>query len=225
MMKLTWQFLFVGGLIIASRFVLFAQETSDPAARKVLNEVKANYEKKTTGQMDIQLTISPPEAKAEVQKGKLIHQGDKYKLELGQQVWYCDGKTVWIHLKDQKEVQIHNAKDESGSSNFLTPRDLLKRYDNGDYLYAMLGTGTENKKAVRYIDFKPRNRDDEFFKLRLSIDAKKPEIVKFEGFSKDGSRYTLDVIQSLSNVKVQPSQFVFQPSANPGVSVEDLRIN
>lgn len=225
MMKLTWQFLFVGLLIIASRFVLFAQETSDPAARKVLNEVKANYEKKTTGQMDIQLTITPPEGKTDIQKGKLIHQGDKYKLELGQQAWYCDGNTVWIHLKDQKEVQIHNARDESGSSNFLTPRDLLKKYDNGDYLYAMLGTGVENKKSVRYIEFKPRNRDDEFFKLRLSIDAKKPEIVKFEAYSKDGSRFTLDVLQSLNNVKVQPATFVFQPSAHPGVALEDLRIN
>jgi outer membrane lipoprotein carrier protein len=225
MMKVTIQFLFVGLLILGGRYIVLAQETADPAARKVLNQVKAHYDKPGALQLELQLTVTPAEQKPEVQKGRLISQGDKYHLELGPQAWYCDGKTVWIHLKDQKEVQIHNARDESGNTNFLTPRDILKRYDSGDYIYALLGTGVENKRPVRYIEFKPKDRNDEFFKLRLSVDAKSPEIVKFEAFSRDGSRYVLDILQARSDVKPSPDLFVFKPAAHPGVAVEDLRLN
>lgn len=225
MMKMTWQFVLIGLLIVGSRYVVLAQETADPAARKVLNQVKAHYDKAGPLQMDLQFTVTPAEQKPQVQKGKLISQGEKYHLDLGPQAWYSDGKTVWIHLREQKEVQIHNARDEAGNTNFLTPRDILKRYDSGDYIYAMMGTGTENKRAVRYIEFKPKDRGDEFFKLRLSVDAKTPEIVKFEAFARDGSRYVLDILQTRTDVKPTPEQFVFKPAAHPGVAVEDLRLD
>lgn len=205
--------------------MVLAQETSDPAARKVLNELKTHYDKPTPMQMEIQLTVQLPEEQPDIQKGRILHHGDKYHLTLGRHAWYCDGKTVWIHLLDQKEVQIHNARDEHGSTNFLTPKDILRKYDNGDHLYAMAGTGTERGKQVRYIEFKPRDKNDEFFKYRLSVDVKKPEIVKFEAFSRDGSRYILDVLSVNTSVKPTADQFVFQPSKHPGVAVEDLRLN
>lgn len=225
MMKTFWPLLITGLLILGGRYLAIAQEIHDPAAKKLLKEVRAFYEKPAAIQLDLQLTIALAEQKPEIQKGQLISQGDKYRLNLGPQSWYCDGKTVWIHLRDQKEVQIHHAKDESGSTPFLTPRDILRRYDSGEYIYALLGTGTENKRPVRYIEFKPRDRHDEFFKLRLSVDARSPEIVRFEAFSRDGSRYTLDVQNTDKPVKVQPAQFVFNPAQHPGISVEDLRIH
>ncbi len=225
MMKRIVQFAVVGLLIVGSRYMVLAQEKADPAAQKVLRDVRAYYEKPDPVRLDLQLTLMPAEQEQEVRKGHLVSHGDKFSLDLGPQAWYCDGKTVWIHLKDQKEVQIHNARDASGQSPFLTPRDLLKRYDNGDYLYAMTGTGTENKRAVRYIEFKPRDRYDDLTKLRLCIDARTPEIVRFEAFSRDGSRYALDVLKTTRPVSVTAQQFVFRPADHHGVTVEDLRLD
>lgn len=224
-MKSYIHYILAGLLLLGGRYIIVAQEVSDPAARKLLNEVKAHYDKPGTVQMELQLTISPAEAKPEIQKGKLISQGEKYHLDLGNQTWISDGKTVWIHLKDQKEVQIHNAKGDNNQNQFLTPKDILRRYDNGDYIYAMMGTGMEGKRQVRYIEFKPKDRNDDFFKLRLSVDVKSPEILRFEAFSRDGSRFALDVISVRKDVKVPTSQFTFQTAAHPGVSVEDLRLN
>lgn len=212
-------------LLLLSFTTAYAQDKTDPAARKLLQEVRRQYDAPTAGQIDLQLTVTLPEQKPQTTKGRLIHQGTRYHLDLGPQAWFCDGKTVWIHLKEQKEVQIHDAKDEAGGTNFLTPRDILDRYDSGDYTYAMQGSGTENKRAVRYIEFKPKDRNDEYFKLRLSVDAKKPEIVRFEAFARNGARYALDILSAVNNVKVSPSRFVFDPKSHPGVAVEDLRLN
>ncbi len=205
-------------LFLLAFATLSAQEKQDPAAQKLLKEVRRHYDTPSASQIDLQLTVTLPEQKPSATKGRLIHQGARYHLDLGPQAWYCDGKTVWIHLKEQKEVQVHDAGDQGGGSAFLTPRDILDRYDSGDYTYAMQGTGT-------YIEFKPKDRNDEFFKLRLSVDARKPEIVRFEAFSRNGARYALDILSTVANVKVSPSRFVFDPKAHPGVAVEDLRLN
>ena len=224
MMKMTWQFLLCGLLIVGGHYLLIAQESSDPAARKVLQDMKAAYSKNTPMSYTLRMTVAVPEQEPTVTEGRLIQHGDKYTLDMGPQSWYCNGKTVWIYLKDQKEVQIHSAKGSGGSETFLTPQSILNRFDNGDYLYAMSGTGVENKQAVRYIDFKPRNRNDEFVKLRLSVASKKPEVVKFEAFSRDAVRYTLDLLAA-APVKTTDAQFVFDPKSVPGIYVEDLRID
>lgn len=222
---MTWQFLLSGLLIIGGHYLLIAQESSDPAARKVLMEMKKHYSSSTPSAYTLRMTVAIPEQDPQVTDGKLVQNGEQYQLKLGQQAWYCNGKTVWIHLKDQKEVQIHSASGATGSESLLTPKSILDRFDNGSYIYALSGTGVENKHAVRYIDFKPKDRNDEFIKLRLSVASKSPEVVKFEAFSRDGIRYTLDILEVLSPVKTTAAQFAFDPKAHPGIHVEDLRID
>jgi outer membrane lipoprotein-sorting protein len=225
MMKATWHFLLLGILIIGGRMALIAQETSDPAARKALNEVKAFYEKSGALQMDFKLTILPPEEDPIVQKGIMITQGNKYYMTLEDMTWQSDGKTIWILRKDLKEVQIHNVLDEAGTSQFVMPLDILRKYDNGDYIYASAGVGKELNRQVRYIEFKPKSREEDFFKVRLSLDVKKPEIVRFEAFARDGSRYILDINSTKTGIKPAADQFVFQARNHPGVAIEDLRLN
>ncbi|MBK7344373.1 MAG: outer membrane lipoprotein carrier protein LolA [Saprospiraceae bacterium] len=225
MMKMTWQFLLSGLMIIGGHYLLIAQDVSDPSAKKILKEMKAHYSKNTASAYTLRMTVAYPEQDPQITNGQLTQNGEQYQLDLGQQSWYCNGKTVWIHLKDQKEVQIHSASASAGSESFLTPQSILNRFDNGDYIYALGGTGVENKKAVRYIDFKPKDRNDEFVKLRLSVASKSPEVVKFEAFSRDGSRYTLDILSVKSPVSTTPAQFAFNPKAHPGIHVEDLRID
>ncbi len=225
MMKMTWQFLLSGLLIIGGHYLLIAQDSSDPSARKVLTEMKKHYSTSTSSAYTLRMTVAVPEQEPQITDGKLVQNNEQYQLDLGQQSWYCNGKTVWIHLKDQKEVQVHSATGTAGSESFLTPKSILNRFDNGNYIYALSGTGVENKQAVRYIDFKPRDRNDEFIKLRLSVASHSPDVVKFEAFSRDGIRYTLDILQVKSPVKTTASQFTFDPKAHRGIHVEDLRID
>lgn len=225
MMKMSWPLLLSGLLILGGHYLLMAQESSDPAARKVIQDLKARYGQTDATSTSLRVTVAVPEQEPEVTTGKLLQQGQKYQLDLGSNAWYSDGQTVWIHLKDRKEVQIHSASAAGGSETIFTPRSILNRFDNGDYIYVLNGTGVENKRAVRYVEFKPRDRNGEFVKLRLSVAAKTPEIVKFEAFGRDGTRYTLDILGTTTPGAIPADRFVFDPKTVPGIHIEDLRID
>ncbi len=222
--------------LIAASFALcftvlcFAQENtylsaadSDPEAKAVLDKIKAKYESFKTLQASFTLTIEFDGEVQETQEGEIIQKGDKYHLDFESQTVISDGSTVWYHLKNNNEVQINNAEDleEEGS---LSPNSLLRIYEQDDYVYALSGDQKENGHTVQYIDFKPTDKDSEYFKLRLAVDKKTNEIKRIKAFSKDGSRYTLEIQTLKGNGQIDESYFSFDKTKFPGIHVEDLRI-
>ncbi|MBK8701099.1 MAG: outer membrane lipoprotein carrier protein LolA [Saprospiraceae bacterium] len=160
----------------------------------------------------------------EVQKGKLIQQGDSYMVSLADQEVYSDGKTVWIYLKSNKEVQINSA--ETGSEGQMaSPKEMLRIYESGKYAYAITGNIQENGTNVTQIEFKPLDKNSEYSKIRLSVNEKAKRATSIKVFGKDGSRYTL-FIKNIQPNKAYPQEtFVFNAKKYPGVRVEDLRID
>lgn len=199
------------------------QESSDPKAKVILDRIRKQYDAYTAIEATFTLTIEVPEQARQTQKGKIIQQGKKYYLELPDQLIYCDGATVWYYLKNNNEVQINNADDDNQEA-ILTPKDLLKFYQRNDYLYALAGEATENSKVVQYIEFKPTNRNNEYTKLRLTVDKISGAINSIKAFSRDGSRYTLTMNTLTPNKTYASSYFTFNKAKYPGIHVEDLRI-
>lgn len=198
-------------------------EKNDPEAKKVLDKIRKKYEAFKTIEAGFQLTIEVPGQPKEVQKGTISQEGDKFRLEMDQQVIVSDAKTTWVYLKKNNEVQVNNA--EPGADNgFLTPKDLLKRYQKGDFLYAITDKVTENGKVLTQIEFKPKDKNSEYFKFRLSIDEKAGSIQSIKAFSKDNSRYTFVINRLSSNKALAAGTFTFDAKKYPGVRVEDLRM-
>jgi len=168
------------------------------------------------------LTIEGPGQPKEVQKGSVSQEGDKFRLEMDQQIIVSDSKTTWVYLKKNNEVQINNAQPGSDNS-FLTPKELLKRYQKGDFLYAIVDKTTENGKVLTQIEFKPKDKNSEYSKLRLSIDEKAGSIQSIKAFGKDGSRYSFNINRLSSNKQLAAGTFAFDAKKYPGVHVEDLR--
>lgn len=198
-------------------------EKNDPEAKKVLDKIRKKYEGFKTIEAGFQLTIEVPGLPKELQKGTISQEGDKFRLEMDQQVIVSDTKTTWVYLKKNNEVQINNA--EPGSDNgFLTPKELLKRYQKGDFIYGITDKTTENGKVLTQIEFKPKEKNSEYSKLRLSIDEKAGTIQSIKAFGKDGSRYTFVVNRLVSNKTLPAGTFSFDSKKYPGVRVEDLRM-
>jgi outer membrane lipoprotein carrier protein len=220
----------IGVFTIASGS-LFAQmpapaEKNDPEAKKILDKVRKKYEGYKTLEATFSLTIELPGQPKEVQKGTIGQDDTKFRLDMDQQVIVSDGKTNWVYLKKNNEVQINNAdpKDLSGDSGFMTPKELLRRYEKGDFIYSLMDKVTENGKVLTQIEFKPKDKNSEFTKMRVSIDEKATAIESVKAFSRDGSRYTF-AIRSLSpNKKFIAGHFTFDTKKYPGVKVEDLRM-
>lgn len=201
-----------------------AVDIKDPKAKKILDDISSQFSSFKTLEMEFDLEIAFVGQSAEVQSGKLIQAGDKFFVDMPAQTIYCNGASLWIHLKNNKEVQLNNA-EAAAEGGFLDPSSLLNIYKTGDYAYAVTNESKEDDLSIQQIEFKPLDSDSPYTKLRMTVVKNKNEVRRMKVFGKDGSNYTL-VIKNISSNKLYPPEtFNFDQSKFPGVHVEDLRID
>lgn len=215
-------------LFTLSFTALYAQtpapaEKSDPEAKKVLDRVRKKYEGYKSVEVAFSLVIELPGQAKEIQKGTVGQEGDKFRLDMDPQIITSDGKTTWVYLKKNKEIQISDT-DPTSESGFITPKELLSRYQKGDYLYAITDKVTEKGVVLTQIEFKPKSKTSEYSKLRVSINAKSNTIESIKAFAKDGSNYTFQITRLSPNKSFPAGYFQIKSSDYPGVHVEDLRM-
>lgn len=194
---------------------------SDPEATAILKKVQQKYEAFNSVGMDFSLIIKVPEMGEEVQKGKMLQKGENYRLEMKDQLVLYNGQTMWLYLKALNEVQIMDA--EEGAEGMLSPKDLLKIYEQKDFVYALTNRVKKNGKWVQQIEFKPLKEEVDYSKLRVSVEHQSNEVVQIEAFGKDGTRYTLVINELTPNVSIADASFKFNKADYPDVYVEDLR--
>jgi outer membrane lipoprotein-sorting protein len=199
-------------------------EENDPAAKKILDNLKAEYDTYKSMEVSFELTLELPQQESEIQNGLVIQQGDQYKLELDDRAIYSDGQYVWLHIKKNNEVQINDAEMDE-EANMMSPKDMLQLYESGKFAYAITDEPTLDGKKVIQIEFKPLERDSEFSKMSLLVDKKTEKMAQMKVFSKDGGKYTLKINDITANKKYAASTFAFDKSKFPGIHVEDLRID
>jgi outer membrane lipoprotein-sorting protein len=215
-------------LALTSSVVIGQSMTSaadnDPAAKKILDKLKKEYDTYQSMEVDFDLILELPGQESETQKGLVIQQDEKFKLQLDDRSIYSDGEYVWLYVKKNNEVQINDA-DMGDEANMLSPKDMLKLYESGEFVYAITAEPLLDGKKVTQIEFKPLDRDSEFSKMTLYVSKKTSEMVQMKVFSKDGGRYTLKINDIAANGKYSPEVFRFDESLFPGVHIEDLRID
>lgn len=200
-------------------------ETSDPEAKKILDRIRKKYEAYKSFEVAFSLTIEVPEEPKTVQKGTMGQEGEKFRLEMPDQVIVNDTKTTWVYLKKNNEVQINDSEPTSSDAGFMTPRELLRRYQKGDYLFAITDKIAEGDRVLTQIEFKPKDKKkSEYSKIRLSIDSKAGTIQSIKAFGKDNSRYTFTITRFSPNKVLGAAYFTFDKGRYPGVRVEDLRM-
>lgn len=197
---------------------------SDPRAKAILETIRTNYESLETMYADFALIMEYPEEDKIIQNGKMWQQGDKYHVDMDEQAVISDGKTVWVHLKSNQEIQITNATSDDEEA-MLSPKDMLRMYEKDDHVFILTNEFEENGKVVQQIEFKPLDPDSEYSKLRLTVSKKSKNIVRLKSFGKDGSRFTLKVEKQVVNKPIDATQFALDDTKYPDVQFEDLRID
>ena len=197
-------------------------EKNDPEAKKVLDKIRKKYDAYKTLEATFSLAIEVPGQAKEIQKGTVTQEGKKFRLDMADQIVVSDGVTTWAYQKKSNEVQVNDA-DPNDANSFLTPKDLLSRYQKGDFLYAITDKTTEGGKVLTQIEFKPKDKTSEYSKLRIAIDEKAGTMQSIKAFAKDGSRYTFNITRFTPNKVLAAGQFKFDQTQYKGVRVEDLR--
>ena len=144
----------------------------------------------------------------------LYLQGNLYRLELDDQTIISDGESNWIHLIDEKEVQIIDVDEEEES---MSPSKMFTIYQEG-YKNQFVSETSSNY----VIDLIPKESGS-FIKIELRINKKEMRIAGFTLFDKNGGTYAYDVQLFKENQIFEQGFFQFNTSAHPDVDLIDLR--
>jgi outer membrane lipoprotein-sorting protein len=220
---MNFRFLFLCILLLLAPYIHSQSETNDPKATAILDKVKERFNSLPQFEMSYQLKLQFPEQPEEIQKGSILKKGTSFRVINEMQTIVCDGKTLWVHLKDIEEIQIMDATDES-LAGMLDPETFLSEFVDGQFIYGLTYDGSEGGKNVQKIEFKPMDPTSEYSKLRLTLDKSRNDILSLESFQKDGSRYTIIFNTLNPQPVVSADAFRFDPKKFPGTHVEDLRM-
>lgn len=199
-------------------------EENDPKAKVILEKIDKQFRNFSTMEIPFTLTFEFPGKPSHTEKGIYLEKGNQYKIETPTQDIYCNGKTIWVYYKTRKEVQITDF-DPKTASDFMSPKQLLKGYTNGEFIYAITEEKVQKGNSIVDIEFKPVKKGTPYTKIKLNIDKTKNNLLSLRVFNRDGSRQSLTLGKVLSNKIYDASLFNFDPKTVAGIRIEDLRID
>ena len=199
---------------------LQAQKPADKSADKLLNLISTRYKNFKTIKADFIYSIeSKAENISEKQKGSIYVKGNKFRLDIADQVIMCDNKTVWTYSKEVNEVQVNNYDPKKAP---IRLDDIFTMYDKG-FLSKILDTKKEGKSDIVLVELTPKDKKKNFFKIKLTIDKTNQTIIKSQVFDKSGTIHTYLVTNQFPNIKLEDKFFVFDVKKYPKCEVIDLR--
>jgi outer membrane lipoprotein-sorting protein len=194
--------------------------SGDAESKAILGKMSKNYRsmKSMQAMVSLELQGGPGQIK-EKRKGKLYLRGKQYRIDMGEQLMVCDGRSSWTYLKELNEVNISRYEPTPDQ---ITPDNLFTMYEKGFDSF-LESESVPGKTGVSLIDLIPQNKTVSYFKVRLYVDRKNNLIQKAIVFDKSGVQYTYQISDFKVNPKLKDDLFVFNVKAYPNVEVVDMR--
>jgi hypothetical protein len=194
-----------------------AQISSDPVAKRLLDEVSQATDKLDAIEIIFQYTLTNKEENiGDSSMGELSLKNDQYILSFMDVKQISDGENVWTILEDDGEIQISEIDLED--ENALTPSNFLKMYEKG-FIYQM----GEKIGNLQIIELHPDSPDDvDYIKIHLLVDTKIKQIKNLKQFGKNATESEY-IINNFVPSLLDDSAFIFNESDYPGFEITDLR--
>jgi len=205
------------GMIIL--FIVAAGIRAGVVEPPVLQTVRALYG--GTHPLDVTFTLHivwKVREKEETQNGRFIlAPGDKFRCEIGKNLWICDGTTLWqINTADKSpQVTVRNLEDEDVA---MYPSHIVSTYLNSREFRTMNETATQIVIESTPGSI-PKNDDTRF--VRLIIDKKNGIILSLFIIDRNGNESTYRFKKTKTDIVLNPKLFTY--STAKGVTVVDMR--
>lgn len=186
-------------LIMCCCQVVMAQY--DPQAKEILDQVSNKYSKMNGFTANFVNTLENKEAGVDEEYTGTIHiKDDLFKLEMGANIIYFDGKLIRQYDSDLQEYTIRIPDAEVESLNLAT---VLNLYKDG-YKYRM----REQNADGYLIELVPEDRTKSFHKIVMDFNAKF-DVKSFTYFEKNGNLVSTIVKEFQEKPNLQNSFFDF----------------
>lgn len=224
-MKTIFSFLFILCLtqVFAQADKTYIEDDADIALKKM----SARYETFKDIKANFRLIVTSPKVKPtdderklnDTITGSIILKKEKFKVLLPNQEIYCDGKNIWTLNVSDKETQLDLFEE---NEDVFSPAKLFSFYKTG-YSYQMKEKRTINGKKVIVAEMSPVNRKTSYFKIDVSIDEASASLLQTKIYSKNGVRYTYEILSEQSNQNLSDNYFVYDAQKHPSFKLIDLR--
>ncbi len=195
---------------------VFSQE--DLAAIKVLDQFSALA--KVAPSVSIEFTMMTAdiqENRKDTVDGKVVIQGDKYRLTLPESTIWYNGIDSWNYMPTVNEVTI--SKPEPGENSFFSKPSLLYTMYKEGYKPRLI----EEKASEYIIDLYPVDIKMDLVRIRLVISKPGLTLKMADYKTKNGVTLTMTVKDYNLKYKPDVSFFRFDPSKYKGIEVIDMR--
>jgi outer membrane lipoprotein carrier protein len=196
----------------------FVQGQNDPQAIKILDSFSSNATKAPSVSMVFRMiTTDLTENRRDTLEGSIILSKDKYRLNLGDNIVWYNGETIWNYLTVEKEVTI-TKPDKKDHSFQNRPSEIFSMYKSG-YKSRLI----EEKSDIYLIDLYPEDAKSDLVRVRLAIKKSDLSMQSLEYKRRDGLVITLQISEYDLKQKPAPDTFSFQPEKYKGVEINDMR--
>ena len=195
-----------------------AQKT-DGGANEIMKELDSKYKGFTTMKINYTYKAEKEKKNLAALTGVALIKGDKYYITFDDQVFYCDGTTMWNYQKSTNEVSIYDYEESDDDA--LNPAKMLATWSK-EFNAKFIREDNEKNRTVQIIDLTPK-KGQSYYKIRIVVDKNKKEIVRTSIYEKDNTIYTYYFDTFATNVTLDDSTFKFNKSKYPGVEVNDMR--
>lgn len=206
-------------LIMLSLTVVGVAQKTDGGADAIMQELDTKYKAFTTMKINYTYKAEKEKKTLSALTGVALIKGDKYYITFDDQVFYCDGTTMWNYQKSTNEVSIYDYEESDDDA--LNPAKMLATWSK-EFNAKFIREDNEKNKTVQIIDLTPKNGQS-YYKIRIVVDKAKKEIIRTSIYEKDNTIYTYYFDTFTTNTALDDSNFKFNASKFPGVEVNDMR--
>ncbi len=159
-------------VLVFSFFCLAAATAqTDPEAVKILDSFASKATRSPSVSMKFSLvTVDQIENMADTLNGSVILSGDKYRLELPENIIFFNGQSSWSYLPAEKEVTVTNV-DKEDDSFMSRPSSIFSIHKSG-YKSRLI----EETAGNYIIDLYPEEIKSELIRIRLTIGKSKLDL-------------------------------------------------
>ncbi|WP_370896179.1 LolA family protein [Chryseobacterium gossypii] len=206
----------LGCFIAGATGLMYAQKI-DAKAKKILDDVTANYNSKKNSYFKFSFGSGVNGQVTKTEPGIYYAAGDKYKLKIMDTEQIFDGNKIYNINAEDMEVTI--AKP-NGSSTMFSPINYLSTYRN-DYNVAYNGKKMVNGVNADFIKLTPVKSNGIKY-VYLFVDSAKKQMVKLEQHGNNKDVAVIAIKEYKENQNLDPDMFTFDKSKYKNYVITEL---
>ena len=207
-------------VLLVMSFQAFAQK--DAKAKEILDLSSQKYAE--AGGITAFFTLNIKDTKEKVTysfDGSIQMKGNKFYISIPETDSWFDGKTQWVYLKDNEEVNITEPNKEDVQ--MMSPSVIFDLYKKG-CKYKYIGEKKDIKQRNVYeIELIPERKNSEMQKIVVQINKSDHIPVTFTIYNKNNLQNIIYINSYKTKQTLPDSNFVFDSKKYPGIEIIDLR--